>query len=628
MTLTLNSRVGVDGKSQGLEGEGLEASESEANVVCGFHAGLLGQLENVRDALPCARLKLDELAFHFLAKESSQVLINGFIADFEAGLELPENPVGVSLSSPVFSPRRFSPSRGGSLQASSPPRSPRSPGRHGFSPRSPISHSTRKTLLESKTISSPPAPVVESEKKKLKETFQISRFYGPGCKRKRSSGTHSIEGIPIKEIDRFFDRHEDGILMNDFVVVCKELCGMPTFFNGPLVHRILLIWKLTKNEDTAENGEHEEEEKQQVVEEENIKITKEQFCHFWGVEMEPYDELDRLFRLLKQPDADTIVGSDFAPYLEELLAYHPGLEFLETTPEFQEKYARTVVARILYQVNTAWNGKISRRELRRSDLLKVCHQVDEEEDINLVHRYFSYEHFYVLYCKFWELDSDHDFLLSRDDLMRHGGHSLTPKIVDRIFQQVVYPFMSGDPERMGFEDFVFFFLAEEDKTNPISLRYWFRCVDLDDDGVIRPWEMKYFYNQQLSRLQSYGHEVISFADVLCQAHDFVHPAEEGHFRLPDFVDHKCIRISGMLFNVLFNLNKFIAFEQRDPYLIRQQHENPDLTDWDRYAAIEYARLASAEEEREIEEENLVNWNHSDSHGRQQQSWLQYNESPF
>jgi hypothetical protein len=30
--------------------------------------------------------------------------------------------------------------------------------------------------------------------------------------------------------------------------------------------------------------------------------------------------------------------------------------------------------------------------------------VDLEDDINAVTAYFSYEHFYVLYCKFWELD--------------------------------------------------------------------------------------------------------------------------------------------------------------------------------------------------------------------------------
>ena len=36
--------------------------------------------------------------------------------------------------------------------------------------------------------------------------------------------------------------------------------------------------------------------------------------------------------------------------------------------------------------------------------------------------YFSYEHFYVIYCKFWELDADHDLLIDENDLMRHNNH--------------------------------------------------------------------------------------------------------------------------------------------------------------------------------------------------------------
>jgi len=34
--------------------------------------------------------------------------------------------------------------------------------------------------------------------------------------------------------------------------------------------------------------------------------------------------------------------------------------------------------------------------------------------------YFSYEHFYVIYCKFWELDTDHDLEIDAQDLLRHG----------------------------------------------------------------------------------------------------------------------------------------------------------------------------------------------------------------
>jgi serine/threonine-protein phosphatase 2A regulatory subunit B'' len=34
-------------------------------------------------------------------------------------------------------------------------------------------------------------------------------------------------------------------------------------------------------------------------------------------------------------------------------------------------------------------------------------------------------------------------------------------------------------------------------------------------------------------------------------------------------DLKGCRLSGSVFNILFNLNKFMAFETRDPFLIRQ-----------------------------------------------------------
>lgn len=48
----------------------------------------------------------------------------------------------------------------------------------------------------------------------------------------------------------------------------------------------------------------------------------------------------------------------------------------------------------------------------------------------------SYEHFYVVYCKFWELDGDHDFGLDRVDLARYNNCALTYQIVERIFEEV------------------------------------------------------------------------------------------------------------------------------------------------------------------------------------------------
>jgi len=57
--------------------------------------------------------------------------------------------------------------------------------------------------------------------------------------------------------------------------------------------------------------------------------------------------------------------------------------------------------------------------------------------------------------------------------------------------------------------------------------------------------------------------------------------------------------AGVFFNCLTNLNKFVAYEQRDPFMIRnEQNENPDFTEWDKFAQHEYIRLALEEENAE------------------------------
>lgn len=86
-----------------------------------------------------------------------------------------------------------------------------------------------------------------------------------------------------------------------------------------------------------------------------------------------------------------------------------------------------VIARIFYCVNRSWSGRISVAELRRSNLLSVIAILEHEEDINQVTAYFSYEHFYVIYCKFWELDRDHDLFIDKTDLTKHNDHGKKKK---------------------------------------------------------------------------------------------------------------------------------------------------------------------------------------------------------
>jgi serine/threonine-protein phosphatase 2A regulatory subunit B'' len=163
---------------------------------------------------------------------------------------------------------------------------------------------------------------------------------------------------------------------------------------------------------------------------------------------------------------------------------HPGLDFLKATPEFQERYRDTVIERIFYGIDVNDDWRITFREMKRSNFVQVLQQVDEEEDINKVRDYFSYEHFYVLYCRFWELDIDHDFLIDKEDFSKYEGHSLSRKAIDRIFDQAARPFTSKVEGKMGFEDFVWFMLSEEDKTTPRAVEYWFNVIDLDNNGIV------------------------------------------------------------------------------------------------------------------------------------------------
>ncbi len=58
----------------------------------------------------------------------------------------------------------------------------------------------------------------------------------------------------------------------------------------------------------------------------------------------------------------------------------------------------------------------------------------------------------------------------------------------------------------SFSDVVFFF----------SIEYWFRCMDLDGDGVLSMFELDYFYQEQVHKMEIYGIEYMPFEDCICQ----------------------------------------------------------------------------------------------------------------
>jgi len=270
-----------------------------------------------------------------------------------------------------------------------------------------------------------------------------------------------------------------------------------------------------------------------------------------------------------------------------------------------------VVYRIYYNANRAGNGRLTLKELEKSDVPEAIDILDKEDDINKILKYFSYEHFYVIYCKFWELDQDHDFFIDRSDLAHYGHGSLSYQIIDKVFEQVPRKFSSTQPGKMGYEDFVWFILSEEDKTSDTALDYWFKCADLDCAGFLTPREMWFFYEEQIKRMETLpSAEAVHFQDVVCQLHDMLSPEIEGRYTLRDLKKKK--PQSALLFNALFNLHKFLNFENRDPFAMRAEAgEFGGLSEWEKFAKIEYFRLAS-EDDGQQDNQQTSHWGMDDT----------------
>ena len=169
--------------------------------------------------------------------------------------------------------------------------------------------------------------------------------------------------------DAFGDK--PSLTVEEFVPIVEKIFKFPKFFKFMVFNRI----------DTQNSG----------------VISKDQFIEIWESDYERLEVSKRMFKILAKPDSPYIINDDFKSMMRELLDTHPGLEFLQATPEFQDRYADTVIMRIFYVIDTNDDGRITYRDFKKSNLMQILKEVDEEDDINKIRDYFSYEHFYVLY---------------------------------------------------------------------------------------------------------------------------------------------------------------------------------------------------------------------------------------
>ncbi|XP_077338947.1 serine/threonine-protein phosphatase 2A regulatory subunit B'' subunit beta-like isoform X4 [Lithobates pipiens] len=510
---------------------------------------------------PVLKVKVDQLFLYWLSETPTQLLLKDYLRRIKNGenvmAETLEDGVDASLPNSKmlhktmdnFSLSPVTPCSPPSRSPSSLPIGPFGSPRSGFTPR------TRKSIgsrLVPPSREEPRTPVLSQN---------IPKFYFPkGCPK----GNVNIDATILTIENTFSAFPNERATLEDMGKVAKA-CDCPLYWKAPLFY--------------AAGGER------------TGYVSVHKFVAMWRKILHTcHDEAAKFIQLLAKPSCSYLEQEDFISFLQDVVNTHPHLTFLREASEFHSRYITTVVQRIFYNVNRSWSGRITCAELRKSNFLQHIALL-EEEDINQSIDYFSYEHFYVIYCKFWELDTDHDLYIDEQDLSKHNDHAISSRIIERIFSGAVTRGRKAQKEgKISYADFVWFLLSEEDKKTQTSIEYWFRCMDLDGDGVLSMYELEYFYEEQCQKMESMAIEPLSFEDCLCQMLDLVKPQCEGKITLHDL--KKC-KQANLFLDTFLNLDKYLDHEQKEPFST-VENEGQELTDWEKYAAEEYAILVAEE----------------------------------
>ncbi|KAJ3228516.1 Serine/threonine-protein phosphatase 2A regulatory subunit B'' subunit alpha [Chytriomyces hyalinus] len=229
-----------------------------------------------------------------------------------------------------------------------------------------------------------------------------------------------------------------------------------------------------------------------------------------------------VFEILRTSKTEKVlVPEDFKIFVEDVLENNSAFAFLASSPDFQARFTETVIVRLFYSNHFHGRNRMTIRDFRTSDIYKVISDIEgATNSLGLnIPAPFSYKDFYVIYCAFWELDKDHDMYLTLHDLERYSDRGLSHAALARVIEcygkvpvipedspmendetNTVVMLAQNRIKCFGFKEFVAFIMAVEDKTSVPGLYYWFRVLDIDEDGLVSLLEIETFWEHQYAKV--------------------------------------------------------------------------------------------------------------------------------
>ena len=324
----------------------------------------------------------------------------------------------------------------------------------------------------------------------------------------------------------------------------------------------------------------------QIMKTRKFEIPYSVFLEFAVAKLEHCELYEKVFNIMVGRNArDYLVQSDLAPYFAALIHTHPSLKFLESELRLQSSFAKCIIARTFYALDCELRGRITKRALANSNFCQCLMAVDSASDVSDVSDFFSYEHFYVIVSKMWQLDEEEAGVISVEKLASYDSDRIPLPLVKRFVDLLPG---TREPGQVTFVDFVYFLMAVEDKTTETALRLWYKVCDLDDDGILSFHELDKLYELQREKGEKLGTEPVPYAHVLSQMLDLIENVDTGI----TLAQLRRAKHRELFLNAFIDFKKFHQTEVSDPLFgMNTQGKFAGMKEWDAFCQAEYARLS-------------------------------------
>ena len=289
------------------------------------------------------------------------------------------------------------------------------------------------------------------------------------------------------------------------------------FLGIPPILTPQIFWEISKNSENLP---------------ENWIINLSDFLEFYE-KFSKMNYFEKIFFLLQKNKKNFLDFFDLKNLAENVLKFHPSLNFLNETPEFKKPFIESVAARIIYFYDENFTRKILLRKMKNKKLIYNLFLISFSEDINLS-PFFSYKQFYILYSSAWKLGFIKSLELDPRSLYRYDNSLINDLIVERILGGFGTKNLKLNSS-ISFEEFIYFMISIEDLNSLTAINYFFNLLDFFGDGKIYFSEIFRFYENLEKKLKKINSEFFNFEIYKKILIDLISPKNLNYFEKNEII---------------------------------------------------------------------------------------------